>query len=583
MTLTLGLNFGTHDAAAAIVHNGTVVAAIEEERLNRIKNTKAFPEHSIRACLDLTGAHAKDLDQVALFVDPKLHLLLAPANLRFGTVASIGSLLSDLGKYRKRRRLPGMIRRSGLLPADLPVIPVPHHRAHAASSYLVSPFEDALVVTLDGRGEYETAAVFDGIGGRLTRHHHITYPHSFGYLYSALTRYLGFRPQTDEYKVMGLAAYGDTSYSERLDRLARFDAAAGRLRLDLRYFDHHRRPSARRTLYSPALVSLLGPPRQPGEEITDRHRDIAHALQRLLERLVGAYLGHAQSLVPRRTLCLAGGVALNCVANATVIGSGRFDQVFIQPAAGDAGTSVGAALSVCDPKHRVPLANAFLGPAYSDSVIETALSKLPAGRYRVRATISPHQEAAAMLSAGNVIGWFQGRMEFGPRALGARSILASPCSAATAVRINAMIKQREAFRPFAPAVLAEHATGYFDLAEAGALVYPYMLATSSVRPHRRDEIPAVVHIDGSARVQTVHRDTNPDLWRLIDAFRQQSGVPIVLNTSFNGADEPIVCTPDDAVATFVRCGLDGLVIGRFVATPSSPAASRSTGRLRKVP
>ncbi|MFI1885225.1 carbamoyltransferase [Streptomyces jumonjinensis] len=569
MTLTLGLNFGTHDAAAAIVHNGTVAAAVEEERLNRIKNTKVFPERAIQVCLDLVGASADDLDQVALFVDPKLHLLLAPSNLRHGTPASIGSLLSDLDKYRKRRRLPATIRSSGLLPKNLPLIPVPHHQAHAASAYHVSPFDDALVVTLDGRGEYETAVIFDGIDGQLIRRHHTSYPHSFGYLYSALTRYLGFRPQSDEYKVMGLAAYGSGTYIERLARLAHFDTDTGRLRLDLRYFDHHRRPSRNRTLYGPALVELLGPPRNPGDEITERHRDIAYALQYLHERLVGTYLAHAQRLVPRRTLCLAGGVALNCVANSAVINSGRFDQVFIQPAAGDAGTSIGAALIAGASKERRPLHDAFLGPEFSTSAIENALNGLPGGRYDVRPTNDPHRDAAGLLHAEQVIGWFQGRMEFGPRALGARSILASPRAAETAVRINAMIKQREAFRPFAPAVLAEYADEYFDLAQAGALVYPYMLATAPVHPHRRREIPAIVHTDGSARVQTVGQATNAVLWGLIREYHRLSGVPVLLNTSFNGADEPIVCTPDDAVSTFTRCELDALVIGSYVVQRGS--------------
>ncbi|MFE4514689.1 carbamoyltransferase [Kitasatospora sp. NPDC056783] len=569
MTLTLGLNFGTHDAAAAIVHDGTVVAAIEEERLNRIKNTKVFPEQAIRACLDLAGAHPQDLDQAALFVDPKLHLLLAPSNLRYGTPASIGSLLSDLDKYRTRRRLHDTVRRSGLLSNRLPLMPVPHHRAHAASAYLTSPFDDALVVTLDGRGEYETAAIYDGSNGRMTRRHHILYPHSFGYLYSALTRYLGFRPQSDEYKVMGLAAYGGPRYFDQIQRLARFDPRAGRLHLGLRYFDHHRRPSTRRSLFSPALVELLGPPRHAEDEITDRHRDIARALQHLLEQLVGSYLAFAQHLVPKRSLCLAGGVALNCVANATVIASGRFDRIFIQPAAGDAGTSIGAALATAASPVRLPLRHAFLGPSYDEGTIRSALSSIPVDRYRVRRTAEPHREAAQLLRAEKVIGWFQGRMEFGPRALGARSILASPQHATTAVRINAMIKQREAFRPFAPAVLAEHADDFFALPSAGALVYPYMLATGTVRQHQRDRLPAVVHVDGSARVQTVHRDTNPLVWNVIDAYRQLSGLPVVLNTSFNGADEPIVCTPSDAVATFLRCGLDALVIGPFVIEEST--------------
>lgn len=260
----------------------------------------------------------------------------------------------------------------------------------------------------------------------MTRRHHIVYPHSFGYLYSALTRYLGFRPQSDEYKVMGLAAYGGPQYFDRIRRLAWFDQRTGRLHLNLRYFDHHRRPSAQRNLFSPALVELLGPPRRPEDAITDRHRDIARALQHLLEQLVGSYLAFAQRLVPRRSLCLAGGVALNCVANATVIASGRFDRIFIQPAAGDAGTSIGAALATAASPVRRPLRHAFLGPSYDEETIRSALSGIPAYRYRVRHTAEPHREAARLLREEKVIGWFQDRMEFGPRALGARSILASP-------------------------------------------------------------------------------------------------------------------------------------------------------------
>lgn len=567
----LGLNFGTHDAAAAIVHDGRVIAAVEEERLSRVKHTKAFPSHAIAYCLAEAGLSADDLEQVALFIDPKLQLLLAPANLWRGFPASFGSLASDLDKYRKRRRLPHTIRTSGLFRPGVRVVPVPHHRAHAASAYLTSPFDDALVVTLDGRGEYETACVYDGRGGRLQARHHIVYPHSFGYLYSMLTRFLGFRPQRDEYKVMGLAAYGTPSLVSQITQLAHFDDRTGRLRLNLGYFDHHRRPSAARALYSPRLIELLGHPRQPEDDITDRHRDIAFATQDLLERLVSAFLAYAQRLVPRRNLCLAGGIALNCVANRTLIDSGHFDSVYVQPAAGDAGTSIGAALlagATHGSGQRTSLPHAFLGPEHSESEIARELAPLTERGYRIERPVDPQEAAAALLQEGMVIGWFQGRAEFGPRALGARSILAPAADAAMVERINALIKRREMFRPLAPAVLAEYATDYFTIHPAGEHVYPFMLATAAVRPDKRGMIPAVVHVDGSARVQTVSRTANPRFWSLIEAYRRRSGRPIVLNTSFNEADEPIVCSPRDAVRTFVACGLDALVIGNHIVTPN---------------
>jgi carbamoyltransferase len=559
----LGLNFGTHDAAAAIVAEGRVLAATEEERFSRVKHTKAFPDGAIRYCLQEAGLEGRDVDQVALFVDPKRQLLLPLANLYHGFPASLGSLRSDLDKYRQRHALVRRIGEAGPFRADCRITPVAHHRAHAASAYLVSPFDDAVVVTIDGRGEYETACIFEGRAGQLTRRHSVVYPHSIGYVYSMVTRYLGFRPQRDEYKVMGLAACGSPTVLAKVQQLACFDLRHGRLRLDLRYFDHHCRPSGQRQLFSPRLVALLGPPRGPDEPITDRHRDIAYAVQRLTEQLIGDYLTFAQRLVPSRNLCLAGGVALNGVANAATLASGRFDQAFVQPAANDAGTSIGAALLAAGGRQRQVLTDVFLGPAFDDTAIEKTLQRLP-GRYRVRREEQPSTRAAELIHDGKIIGWFQGRMEFGPRALGSRSILASAREAGMVDRINARIKRRESFRPLAPAVLADQAGDYFETCAAGRWVYPFMLATAPVRPGKRSTIPAVTHVDGSARVQTVERANNPQLWSVLDAYQALAGVSVVLNTSFNGADEPIVCTPQDAVRTFIDCGLDALVIGSYV-------------------
>lgn len=565
----LGLNFGTHDAAAAIVIDGAVVAAAEEERFTRVKQTKAFPSRAIDYCLAEAGIARADIKQIAFFVDPNLQLLLPIANLRHAFPESLGSLASDFAKYRKRRDAFALIRSTGGFHPTAAVTPVRHHLAHAASAYLTSPFDRSLVVTLDGRGEYETATIFEGRNGSLIRRHSTTYPHSIGYLYSMITRYLGFRPQRDEYKVMGLAAHGTAALHKRIQDLATFDDSSGRLRLNLKYFDHHRRPSEGRALYSSSLEKLLGPARRPDEPITDLHRDVASAVQHLTEELVTRYILFGQKLVSSRNLCLAGGVALNGVANAKVIESGRFDAVFVQPAANDAGTSIGAALVLAGHGaailKRRTMKDAFVGPAFDDLEIAAALRVAEDAGCRITAVPDPAAAAARLLADNQVIGWFQGRMEFGPRALGARSVLANPARASTMTRVNALIKRRESFRPLAPAVQAEHAAEFFDLHEAGRLVYPFMLATARVHAVQRDRIAAVVHVDGSARVQTVTQDDNPVMWDVIEQFRLLTGLPVVLNTSFNGADEPIVCSPQDAVRTFLACGLDALVIGCHTA------------------
>jgi carbamoyltransferase len=566
---TIGLNFGTHDAAAAIVIDGAVVAAAEEERFTRAKQTKVFPTHAIEYCLSEAGIQIADVDDVAFFVDPLLQLGLPIANWYHGFPASAGSMLSDLAKYRQRRQEFASIRGAGRLAKTTTVTPVRHHLAHAASAYLTSPFDDSLVVTIDGRGEYETAAIFEGRGGRLRQKHSVKYPHSIGYLYSMATRYLGFRPQRDEYKVMGLAGYGGDTYHEKVAKLATFDDRTGRLRLNLDYFDHHRRTSADRNLFSSKLIALLGPPRLPNGRMSDRYREIAGAVQHLTEDLVSRYVLFAQRLLPSRSLCLAGGVALNGVANAKLIESGHFDSMYVQPAANDAGASIGAALAVASQRIaapvRRPMTNAFLGPAFDDAKIEKALLVANLAGYHISIVPDRYKAAAGLLARHLIIGWFQGRMEFGPRALGARSILANPSRASNTARVNALIKRREMFRPLAPAVMAEHATEYFALHDAGRHVYPFMLATAQVLAAKRDRIPAVVHVDGSARVQTVSVHDNPMMWNLIEQFRRLTGLPLVLNTSFNGADEPIVCTPEDAVRTFLACGLDALLIGDYLA------------------
>lgn len=483
--VVLGLNFGTHDAAAAIVCDGVAVAAAEEERFTRVKQTKNFPEHAIAYCMEQAGVSAGDLDGVAFFVDPRLQLLLPVANLRHSFPSSLGSLRSDAARYTDRRLALSRVKRHFAQLPSAHVVPVRHHQAHAASAYLASAFDEATVVTLDGRGEYETACVFQARGGSLARRHAVLYPHSIGYLYSMITRFLGFRPQRDEYKVMGLAAHGSARLQREIRQLASFDDATGRLRLNLRYFDHHRRPSERRDLFSNRLIALLGEPRAPGADLDDRHRDIAFGLQKATEDLVLRYVHYAHRLVPSKALCMAGGVALNAVANRAVVESGLFDSVFIQPAANDAGTSLGAAMyaygAMTGHRPEPPEQPALLGPAFNQAEIDAVLAtELPDG-YTVARADHPELAAAHLLADDHVIGWFQGRCEFGPRALGNRSILANPANRSNTARVNALIKRREEFRPLAPAVLEKRADAYFELHPAGHAVYPYMLATAGVR------------------------------------------------------------------------------------------------------
>ncbi|AUS80888.1 carbamoyltransferase [Actinoalloteichus sp. AHMU CJ021] len=575
MTAVLGLNFGTHDSAASLVVDGRVLAAAEEERFTRVKQTKVFPERAVEFCLEAAGLRLADLTRVAYFVDPRLQLLLPVTNARHTFPLSLGSLRSDLAKFDKRRTTLRQARRRV---RPVPVTPVRHHVAHAASAFLVSSFEEATVITLDGRGEYETACVY-AAGRRLDRRHAVTYPHSIGYFYSMLTRFLGFRPQRDEYKVMGLAAHGGPDLVPAMRRLVSMDTATGRLRLDLDYFDHHRRPSHRRGLFGSRMVDAFGPPRTADQALTDRHRAIAHATQRVLEEVVLGYATHARRITRSRKLCLAGGVALNALANQRIIESDLFDEVFIQPAANDAGTSLGGALHLSD-RVRPTGGNhsTLLGPRFSDDDIGQALARaraageLPETRFAVAAVPDRYRAAAELLRDDHVLGWFQDRMEFGPRALGSRSIIASPAEAGMTARINALIKQREEFRPLAPVVRAEDAADYFELHPAGTRVYPYMLATARVRPGLANRIPSAVHVDGTARLQIADARDYPHFHQLLTEFHDLTGTPVLINTSFNGPDEPIVRTPGDAIRSFVRLGLDALVMGSWLVTRNDPGA-----------
>jgi carbamoyltransferase len=568
--LTLGINAAFHDSSAALLKDGVLIAAAEEERFTRVKHAKRpipfsayeLPFHAIDYCLKIAGASITDVDNFAYGYDPSIQratlsnpraltLPLEPSEHRrehdFETpwtplflshVINAPRHLAAGFPHHLQSRLKG-------LPPEGPrsFHFVEHHIAHAASAFLCSPFEESAVMVLDGRGELATTSYYLGMNNHLRKLGEVRMPHSLGLLYEEVTTHLGFLHSSDEYKVMALAALGRPTFVEFFQEI-----------IDLRGEGSY-------TIRKHSLTEALGPARVRGTEITQRHHDIAHSLQRVLEERVleiSRWLRHASG---SRRLCMAGGVALNCVMNSRVRDEGPFDDVWIQPAAGDAGTALGAALWLdahIRNSHERPflMEHAYWGPGYSDREIEAFLiwSKQP-----YRALSTPAEEVAALLEQDKVIGWMQGRMEFGPRALGARSILASPLHASMQQRLN-NIKDREDFRPVAPVVLAEKASEWFTPVGPS----PFMLFVNDVLPEQRHLVPAICHADATARLQTIRREHNPQYYDVIAAFERATGVPILVNTSFNSRGEPVVCSPQDAVECFWSSPLDALVIGNFV-------------------
>jgi len=559
----LGISGYGHDSAVALVEDGRILAFVEEERFNREKHTMAFPEQSLRWVLEAHGLDLSDIGEVAFYAKPwrligariGRALRYLPRSLSVFTAHRPGNALRivALGHYLRNNSLPA--RR----PPSFRLRYVHHHLAHAASTFYLSPFEEAAIFSIDGAGEDMTTWFGFGQGTRILRRHCVRLPHSLGLFYSAVTHYLGFKPWGGEGKVMGLAPYGDPErYARDMRDLVRW-SEEGRFTIDLRYFEYHLSDWTR--WVSPAFEQRFGPRREPESEMTQRYQDIAAALQLVLEEAALALLRHLHRLVPSRNLCLAGGVALNSVMNGRLVREGPFENVFIQPAANDAGCSLGGALFLAHAAHgaarRAPAEVVYLGPEYSGAVCEAAAR---AGGLIVERAEDVTERTAALLADGKIVGWFQGRMEVGPRALGNRSILADPRDPAMKDTLNNRVKHREGFRPFAPSVLAEQAGDWF--ADVGHS--PHMLLVYAVRPERRAQVPAITHVDGTARVQTVTAAANPLYHRLIAAFGRRTGVPMLLNTSFNVRGEPIVCTPADAVRCFLGTEMDVLVLGDLV-------------------
>lgn len=589
--VVLGISHGYHDAAAAVVVDGRVMAAAEEERFSRIKHDPSFPRSAIEACLRVAGLDAAAVDVVALHERPLDVVSRYLASRQRMGPRGVVSFVADAPRLLRQhvaveRHVEGALRDLGRR-ARVPIRYSSHHRSHAAAAFLPSPFEHAAIVTLDGIGEWATASIGRGAHRSVELLEELRYPDSLGLVYSFVTAYCGFRPNADESKLMGLAPYGVPRFMDELSSLATL-GDDGSLRVDARALGWFVGAPPRR------LRRLFdGPPRRPGDPLTPREADLAASVQRLCELAVLRIASRAHRLTGERHLALAGGVALNCVANGRLLREGPFEEIWIQPAAGDAGSAVGAALSTWHDTMGNPrattsgaapagatadsMAGAFLGPRVRTDEVDRWVAAIGADTTAVPDPARRAHLVAERLAAGDVVGWFSGRMEFGPRALGHRSILADPRSTSVRERINRDVKRREDFRPFAPAVLAADAAHWFDLDAAS----PYMLLVARVRPEHlvavddepegidararvaRSTIPACTHVDGTARVQTVGEE-NSELHPLLTAFRDVTGCGVLLNTSFNVAGEPIVATPADALRSAVAGGLDLLVVEHHI-------------------
>lgn len=575
--LIIGLNAYHGDASAAAIVDGRLVAAAEEERFTRIKHNSGFPANALRYVLRASGASARDINVIAIARDPwarilhkAIYALRMPARAagRLGVQGKFATIAAEAARALDLETAPFKVCR------------VEHHLSHLASSFFVSPFDQAALFSIDGLGDFASAMWGIGRGGRIEPQGAIRFPDSLGIYYTALTQYLGFPRYGDEYKVMGLASYGSP---EAIDEFRRIVAGPGPgkigFTLDRDYFLHHRsvaemtwradEPVIGR-LYSDHLVERLGPARAPEEPIENRHRTIAASMQRRLEEVVLECLRSLQRKSGMRNLCLAGGVAFNCVTNGKILAATGFDRVYIQSAAGDAGLAIGAAMQAWHQGENRPrdfvMDHSYWGAEYTDSAIDSVLKAASTELARERCVVVKIENRTQLVSrvaqaiaAGQIVGWFQGRMEWGPRALGNRSILADPRRAEMREILNVKIKRREAFRPFAPSILERSAADYFTESYPS----PFMLMAYSVRPDKRGIIPATTHVDGTGRLQTVSEQQNPLYFQLISEFERITGVPVLLNTSFN-ENEPVVQKPEEALACFLRTKMDLLAIGSYL-------------------
>jgi carbamoyltransferase len=554
-TYILGISCFYHDSAAALLKNGEIIAAAQEERFTRKKHDDKFPTKSVEYCLSYAGIKVGDLDSIAYYEKPfvKFERLLSTyiKTWPFGLI----SFLKAMGVWLKQKLwIPSIIKKELDYKGD--ILYMEHHLSHAASSYFASPFQKAAVLTVDGVGEWATATYGIGDKNSLKILKEIHFPHSLGLLYSAFTYYLGFKVNSGEYKVMGLAPYGEPKYVDKVRKLIDVKDD-GSFHLNMKYFGYEAGLKMTNKRFHKLFES---DPRKSETKLTQREFDIARSLQYVLEEIILKMVKHIHKETGEENLCLAGGVALNCVANGRILRESPFKKIYIQPASGDAGGAIGAALfsyyTLHDHKRKYEMENVYLGPEFNDDEIEKLLNENKI-KFEKLNDETLYDKVANFIDNQKVIGWFQGRMEYGPRALGNRSILADARNKENWQRVNLKIKFRESFRPFAPTVIEEDINEYFDL----DVPTPFMLLVAQVK---KDTIPAVTHKDNSARIQSVSASENHRYHKLIKTFKDKTGTSVVINTSFNVRGEPIVCTPEDALKCFLRTDMDILVMGDYV-------------------
>jgi carbamoyltransferase len=569
----LGINAYHGDSAAALIKDGKVLAAIEEERIRRIKHWAGFPSESIKFCLKDAGISIEEIDYITIGRNPSAHLLkkfgssikklINPRFLkdRFSNINKVLSIKDELTNALN-------IDRNKI---KAPIKLIEHHRSHLASAFFASPFEESAIISIDGFGDFSSCMFGIGRGNKIKVLESVTYPHSLGIFYTAFTQFLGFPYYGDEYKVMGLAPYGKPIYIDKLQDVI-IKTKDGKFRLNEKYFLHSTKGVAMtwentapfiERLYSDYLIDKFGSPRNPKDPITEYHKDLAASVQKVCEDLIFHMLNYLQKLTGMKNLCIAGGVSQNSVANGKIKENTDFENVYIPPAGYDAGNAIGSALWVYHQElgknDRYFINNSFFGAHYSDQEIEKILKDKKIDYYCAKNEDELVEKTSEMLSNGAVIGWFQGRTEFGPRALGNRSVLTHPGRKDAKDLINSKIKRRESFRPFAPSILREYVNEYFEQEDD---VF-FMERVFKIRPEKRELIPAVTHVDGTGRLQTVHKDITPLYYKLIDKFRQKTGLPILLNTSFN-ENEPIVNSPIEALDCFLRTDMDALIMGKII-------------------
>ena len=558
----LGISCYYHDSSACLVKDGQLIAAAAEERFTRKKHDTRFPEKAIAYCLKEAGITMRQVDYVGFYEKPlvKFERMLSQHLDMFPR--SLPTFLQAMPSWiNEKLRLPRTLKKKYKYKG--PVLFVEHHMAHAASSFLLSPFKSAAIVTVDGVGEWTTTTYGKASGNDITILKEIKFPHSLGLLYSTATAHLGFSVNNSEYKVMGLSPYGKPTYYDRFRKIVDVKED-GSYRLDMSYFIYHyksRMPSEK-------YIELFGPVRKPSDEVTQHHNDIAASLQKITEDIVIAILNNVHKATGEKNLCLAGGVALNSVCNGKILSRTPFKSIYIQPEAGDGGTSIGVAFYIYNTILKNPrnfvMTHAFWGPGYTTQEVKQFLDE-----HGVKYSVFKNDDelvkkTADLIYNDNVIGWFQGRMEWGPRALGSRSILSNACNPKMKDILNLKVKHREKFRPFAPVVPVEDAMKYFECDEPIPLPTDFMLMVYPIVKKFQEKIPAVTHVDGSGRLQTIRKEQNPNYWRVIKEFGKRSGIPILINTSFNIRGEPIVCTPEDAYKCMMGTGIDYLVMDKFL-------------------